>query len=398
MFTSFLYTLRALKVPVGTQEWISLMEALSKDLAESSLTRFYYLARSILVKSEALYDLYDQAFLICFKGHEGELDLKKELLEWLNKIVDPAHRPQLPPGLEKLDLEELRRRFLERLKEQMEEHHGGNHWIGTGGTSPFGHSGAHPSGIRIGGAGGGRMAVKIAEERRFRNYRLDRTLDKRELNVALKRLRRLDRVGVAEELNLEKTIDRTCKNAGDIELVIEAPHKNQAELLLFMDVGGSMEPYAHLMESLFRAAHASTHFKAFKYFYFHNCIYDRVYTDMEQRKAIPIEEIFRKYRNTFYAILVGDACMNPYELFSVGGVIDYNDYNETPGIEWLMRLRQHYQKSVWLNPEPERLWPHHPTIQGISKLFKMYPLSVHGLTKAVDELRRGMASSFSPSP
>ncbi len=395
MLLEFFYTLRALKIPVGTQEWLTLMDALAKDLSESSLTRFYYLARSVLVKSEALYDLYDQAFLMCFKGKEGDLDIKKELLDWLDRIVDPANRPQLPPGLETLDLEELRRRFLERLKEQMEEHHGGSHWIGTGGTSPFGHSGAHPSGIRIGGPGGGRMAVKIAEERRFRNYRLDQTLDKRELNVALKRLRRLDRIGVAEELQLDKTIEKTCKNAGDIELVIEPPKKNQAELLLLMDVGGSMDPYAHLMEALFRAAHAATHFKAFKYYYFHNCIYDKVYTDMEQRKHIPTEELFRKYRNTFHVVLVGDACMSPYELFSVGGIIDYNDHNDTPGIEWLHRIRQHYRRSVWLNPEPERVWYHHPTIQGIAKVFRMYPLTIAGLTRAIDDLRRGeMALHF----
>ncbi len=389
MFTLFLYTLRALKIPVGTQEWITLMEALSQDLAESSLTRFYYLARSILVKSEALYDLYDQAFLLCFSEREGALDFKKELLDWLDQWVDPDRRPPLPPGLERLDLEELRRRFLERLKEQTEAHHGGNYWIGTGGTSPFGHGGSHPSGIRIGGAGGGRMAVKIAEERRFENYRYDRILETRQLNVALKRLRRLDRVGVVEELNIDKTIDKTCRNGGEIDLVIEPPRKNQAELLLLMDVGGSMDSYARLCESLFAAAHSATHFKAFRHFYFHNCLYDRVYTDMSQRKSIPTEELFRKFRGTFHVILVGDACMGPSELFDVGGTIDYFDHNETTGFEWFQRLRRHYPRSVWLNPEPEDRWLHHPTIHTIAKLFKMYPLSVEGLTRAVDNLRRG---------
>src|SRR4029453_12741209 len=206
MLLAFFYTLRALKVPVGTQEWICLMDALAEDLADSSLTRFYHLARAILVKSESLFDAFDQAFLMCFKGLEGSFDLKEELLEWLNRFVDPSQRPTLPEGLEKLDLEELRRRFLERLQEQTEEHHGGNKWIGTGGTSPFGHSGAHPSGIRIGGPGGGRSAVQIAEERRFQNYRHDRVLDTRQLKVALKKLRRLDRIGMAEELQMEKTI------------------------------------------------------------------------------------------------------------------------------------------------------------------------------------------------
>lgn len=388
MLLEFLYTLRALKVPVGTQEWLSLMEALSQDLAESSLTRFYYLARALLIKSESLYDLFDQAFLMCFKGREGDLDLKKELLDWLDRFVDSSNRPQATSDAEKLDLEELRRRFLERLKEQMEEHHGGNRWIGTGGTSPFGHSGAHPTGIRIGGPGGGRSAVKIAEERRFENYRTDRILETRQLNVALKRLRRLDRTGVAQELNLDKTIDRTCKNAGEIELVIEPPKKNQTELLLLMDVGGSMDPYAHMMESLFTAAHSATHFKAFHHFYFHNCIYSKVYTDIEQRKAISTEELFRKFRKTHYVILVGDACMNPYELFSAGGIIDYFDHNDTTGIEWFRRVREHYPKSVWLNPEPQRVWDHHMTIQAVKKVFRMYPLSVEGLTGAVDGLRK----------
>lgn len=395
MFSAFLYTLRALKVPVGTQEWLYLMEALFRDLHEASLTRFYYLSRSILVKSEALYDLFDQAFLICFGEREGDIDIKKELLDWLNRFVDPANRAELPPDAERLDLEELRRRFLERLKEQMEQHHGGSYWIGTGGTSPFGHSGSHPSGIRIGGPGGGRSAVKIAEERRFENYRHDRILDTRQLNVALKRLRRLDRIGVEDELQIDKTIDETCRNAGEIELVFEPPRKNQTELLLLMDVGGSMDPYARLCESLFSAAHSSKHFKAFHHFYFHNCVYSKVYTDMAQRKTIPTEELFRRFRRSFNVIFVGDACMGPYELFAVGGTIDYFDHNETPGIEWLQRIRRHYPRSVWLNPEPQVRWMHHPTINTIAKLFKMYPLSVTGLTEAVDNLRR---FTFSPTP
>ncbi len=386
MFIPFLYTLRAHKIPVGTQEWVTLMEALSQDLAASSLTRFYYLARAILVKSEALYDAFDQAFLVCFKGEES-INIKEELLDWLNRMVDPAQRPQLPPGLEKLDLEELRRRFLERLKEQLEEHHGGNHWIGTGGTSPFGHSGAHPSGIRIGGPGGGRSAVQVAEERRFKNYRNDRILDTRQLKVALKRLRKLDRIGLPEELQMEATIDKTCRNAGDIELVFAPPRKNQTELLLLMDAGGSMDMYAHMAEALFSAAHASNHFKAFHSYYFHNCIYSSVYTDIYRRNAISVDELFRRYRKTHYVIIVGDACMNPYELFFAGGNIDYWSHEDTPGIEWLKRLHQHYPLSVWLNPEPEHYW-HHPTIDEIGKIFKMFPLSVSGLTEAVDALRR----------
>lgn len=395
MLLPFFYTLRALKVPVGTQEWLYLMDALSQNLADSSLTRFYYLARSVLVKSEALYDAFDQAFIKCFKDL-ANFDIKKEIAEWLNKLTDPERPPM--PDIDPLTLDELRKRFLERLKEQTEEHHGGNYWIGTGGTSPFGHGGSHPSGMRIGGPGGGRSAVQIAEDRQFENYRHDRILDTRQLKVALKRLRRLDHTGLPQELAMDKTIQKTCKNAGDIELVFEAPKKNQTELLLLMDAGGSMDPYARLVEALFSAAHASTHFKAFHHYYFHNCVYSTLYTDIHHRHAIPTEEIFRKFRKSFHVIFVGDACMGPYELFSAGGMIDYYErrhtsqhYRGLAGVEWLQRIRDHFPESVWLNPEPENSWLYHPTIQAIGKIFKMYPLTVDGLTRAIDDLRKKKA-------
>ncbi len=387
LLLSFFYALRTLKIPVGTQEWLYLLESLSQNLADSSLDKFYYLARSVLVKSEALYDAYDQAFLMCFRDIPAQLNIKDELYDWLNKSLDPKSRPQLP-DIDPLTLEELRQKFLERLKEQEEEHHGGNKWIGTGGTSPFGHSGAHPSGIRIGGPGGGRMAVKIAEERRFQNYRHDRVLDIRQLKVALKRLRRLDREGIPEELDIDKSIAATCKNAGDIELIFEAPHKNQSELLLLMDAGGSMDMYAELAEALFSAAHASTHFKEFKHYYFHNCIYSKMYTNMSRREFIPTQELFRKFRKTFYVVIVGDACMNPYELFAANGIIDYWENEKESGLQWIKRMKEHFPQIVWLNPEPEHYWEIHPTIRAIAGHIKMYPLTVQGLTKSIDDLRK----------
>ncbi len=386
MLLPFFYTLRALKVPVGTSEWLALMQGLCHNLADSSLDHFYYLARAILVKSEALFDAYDQAFLICFKKREGEFNIKKEIEEWLARQVDPALRPKIPE-IDPLTLEELQRQFHERLKEQMEEHHGGNRWIGTGGTSPFGHSGAHPSGIRIGGPGGGRMAVKVAEERRFYNYRHDRVLDTRQFKVALKRLRKLDHEGMPLELNLDKTIKQTCKNAGDIDLVFDPPQKNQTELILLMDVGGTMDPYAELVESLFSAAHASSHFKDFRHYYFHNCVYSKVYSDMYRREAVLTAELFRKFRNSYRVILVGDACMHPYELFFPGGAIDYWETEPHSGLEWLQMIRTHFSSIAWLNPEPERFWDH-PTISAIKKIVSMYPLTVEGLANAVDHLRR----------
>lgn len=387
MLVPFFYSLRAFKIPVGTQEWLTLMEALSENIHDSSLTRFYYLARSVLVKSETLFDAYDQAFVICFKGREGELDIKKEIYDWLNKTLDLSARPALPK-VAPLTLEELRKKFLKRLKEQMEEHHGGSHWIGTGGTSPFGHSGAHPSGIRIGGSGGGRSAMQIAEERKFANYRTDRMLDTRQFKVALKRLRKLERMGPHDFLSLEKTITQTCRNGGDIELVFEAEKINQTELLLVMDVGGSMDPHAELMDSLFSAAHAMKHFKAFRHFYFHNCIYSKLFSDMARRESVTLDEIFKKYRKSFYVILVGDACMNPYELFSSGGAIDYWEHNPMMGLEWLKKIKDHYSKTIWLNPEPKPYWDH-VTIQAIQKIIPMYPLTIDGLTEAIDDLRAG---------
>jgi uncharacterized protein with von Willebrand factor type A (vWA) domain len=235
----------------------------------------------------------------------------------------------------------------------------------------------------------------VAEERRFQNYRHDRVLDTRQLKIALKRLRRLDRIGHDEELVIEKTIDKTCKNAGEIELVFEPPRKNRSELLLLMDVGGSMDVYAEMAEALFSAAHASTHFKEFKHYYFHNCVYSKVYTDMSRREWVPTEELFRSYRNTFHVVMVGDACMNPYELFTPGGNIDYWENDRESGVTWLKRIREHFPMTVWLNPEPEPYWEAHPTILGISKIVKMYPLSVEGLTRAVDDLRK---ERVQPSP
>lgn len=386
LFTKFLYTLRALKVPVGTQEWISLMEALVLNLHDSSLDDFYWLARSLLIKSEALYDAFDQAFLWCFKSATS-LDIGEEVKKWLEKNVDPSMRPDMPEA-EKLKWEELRKKLLERLKEQKEEHHGGSHWVGTGGTSPFGHSGSHPTGMRIGGAGGGRMAMKVAEERRFANYRNDRVLDTRQFKVALKRLRFLDQEGRATELDLDESIDQTCKNAGEIELVFVPPEKNQTELILLMDVGGTMDPYAELVESLFSAAHSLTHFKSFQHYYFHNCIYSKVYTDMYRNEWIATDELFKKFRKSHKVIYVGDACMHPYELFEAGGGIDSWDGSGGSGLTWLKLLKDHFKQSVWLNPENERYW-NHPTIETISKLIPMFPLSVEGLTNAVNQLKKG---------
>ncbi|MFZ5584630.1 MAG: vWA domain-containing protein [Thermodesulfobacteriota bacterium] len=386
MFLDFFYTLRQLKVPVSVTEWMTLMEALSKGHAQSSLTSFYYLARAILIKSETFYDQYDQAFGHVFKNAELPADIRDEIMQWLE---DPLNQLQLPPEeLEKLkrwDLDELRKELEKRLAEQTERHDGGGKWIGTGGTSPFGHSGAHPAGVRIGGMGGGGHAIQIASKRLFRNYRTDVTLDVRQVKVALKKLRQFAKEGPEDELDIEATIDKTCREAGEIELVFARARKNNVKVLLMMDSGGSMTPYARLVDRLFSAAHQMSHFRDFKAYYFHNCVYQDIYKDIYTSEAEPTASLLKNLDGDYKVILVGDAYMAPSELFSVGGAIDYFYHNETPGLEWLRRIKDHFRYCVWLNPLPERAWIH-PTIRTISQTFPMFPLTLDGLEDAVRAL------------
>jgi uncharacterized protein with von Willebrand factor type A (vWA) domain len=386
MFLDLFYTLRQLKVPVSVTEWMTLMEALSKGHAQSSLTSFYYLARAILIKSETFYDQYDQAFGHVFKNAELPADIRDEIMQWLE---DPLNALQLPPEeLEKLkrwDLDELRKELEKRLQEQTERHDGGGKWIGTGGTSPFGHSGSHPAGVRIGGQGGGGHAIQIASKRLFRNYRTDVTLDVRQVKVALKKLRQFAKEGPEDELDIEATIDKTCREAGEIELVFARARKNNVKVLLMMDSGGSMTPYARLVDRLFSAAHQMAHFRDFKAYYFHNCVYQDIYKDIYTSEAEPTASLLKNLDGDYKVILVGDAYMAPSELYSVGGAIDYFYHNETAGLEWLRRIKDHFRYCVWLNPLPERAWIH-PTIRTISQTFPMFPLTLDGLEDAVRAL------------
>ncbi len=386
MFSGFFFTLKKHKVPVSITEWITLMEALHRGFANSSLVNFYYLARSILVKSETFYDQYDEAFQEYFQGIETPDEVTEKVMEWLEESIPALDlTPEELAQLEKLDLDELRKKFLERLREQKERHDGGNRWIGTGGRSPFGHHGAHPTGIRVGGSSWGGRAVQIAAKRNFRNYRTDITLDVRQIKVALKKLRQLKNIGPEDELDIEETIDKTCKNAGDIELVWKKSRKNTVKVLLLMDTGGSMTPYAHLVNRLFSAAHSLSHFKDFKYYYFHNCIYEDLYEDMSKPGSIKTANMLKNLDHDYKVILVGDAHMAPSELFQVGGAIDYYYYNETPGIEWLKRIADHFRHSVWLNPISKTFWQH-PTIAAISNIFPMFEMTVDGLEEAVKAL------------
>ena len=386
MFEDFFYLLRDVGIPVSFTEWMTLQEALNKNLDNQSLLAFYYMARSILVKDIKYYDQYDQAFAFYFKEKTLPEKVRQQLLDWLK---NPANRRQLmqrfPDFFEGIDLEKLREDFEKLMREQKERHDGGNRWIGTGGESPFGNSGVNPAGIRVGGSGGGRMALQVAMDRKFQNYRHDIVLDTRQIKVALKKLRNLRRFGVDEELDLDETIDKTCKNGGDIDIIFRPPRKNQVKVSLFMDAGGSMEPFANLVNVLFSAAHASNHFKDFKYFFFHNCIYEYVFTDIQLEKKVPTAQIVRELDKDYKVIIVGDASMAPYELTTAYGAITYDNQSESPGIEWLKRFERHFKKIVWLNPLDARYWNGWTTI-AIGQIFKMFPLSLQGLDEAVKAL------------
>ncbi|MBL7209604.1 MAG: VWA domain-containing protein [Dehalococcoidia bacterium] len=385
MFTDFFYTLKERKVPVSITEWMALMEALSRGYI-SSLNDFYYLARAILVKSEAYYDQYDVAFQEYFKGIEAPPEIMEQVLDWLK---DPINRMLLSDEeralLDSMELDELLRELEKRLKEQTEQHDGGAYWIGRGGTSPFGHSGQHPGGVRIGGGGGGGSAMQIAEQRQFRNYRHDLTLDIRQIEVALKGLRQLNRIGPEDELDLDKTIDATCKNAGELEFIWRRDRKNAVKLLLLMDAGGSMDPFADLCSLLFSAAHSSSHFKDFQYYYFHNCIYDTVYKDIERRDGIGTDHFLRTLEPDYKVVLVGDAWMATSELIDMYGAIYYYERNHKAGVVRLKQIADHFTHCVWLNPEPPRFW-NHPTVLTIGKVFPMFELTIDGLRQAIRKL------------
>jgi len=390
MFLQFFYALREAGVPVGTQEWIAFLRALELGLHGSSLLRFYHLGRACLVKSEAYFDGYDRAFLQVFHGVETADDETTErLLEWLR---DPKALPELTPEqlaeLERLSHDELMRKFLETLAEQTERHDGGNKWVGTGGRSPYGHGGTHPTGIRVGGPGKSRSAMKVAEERRFRDYRTDVALDVRQLRVGLRKLRQLARSGLATELDLDETIDETCRNAGEIELVFRAPRRNDVRVLLLMDVGGTMDPFYEPVSQLLTALHEERGLRALESLYFHNTIYDVLYTSGQLLRGheVPTGDVLKRLDSRWKVIIVGDAAMHPAELLEPHGNIDPRRVAPTPSLTWLKRIADHFDRTVWLNPERPDEWDMVQTTRVIRRIFPMYQLSVDGLGEAVGAL------------
>jgi uncharacterized protein with von Willebrand factor type A (vWA) domain len=393
MFLGFLQELRRRKVPVGTHEALALAQALSRGLHDSSLDGFYHVARALLVHSEAHLDAFDQAFAVHFKGAEDAgLALTQQLLDWLKEAQE--RRGPLTPEeqalLEQLSGEELQALLQQRLREQKERHDRGGKWVGTGGASPFGHSGVGREGIRLGGPGESRRAVQVAEERRFRDYRGDVVLDVRQLAVALRKLRAFAREGAEEELDLEGTIAETARNAGELEVVTRPPRRPATRVILMMDVGGSMDPYADLVSRLFSAASKATHFKELRTYYFHNCIHGAVYPTGALRGPVPVEQVMAECDKRYKLLLVGDALMAPYELLERTDSNGWYRADGTDGLTWMGRLAAHFPRSVWLNPEPPSTW-RGTTIEPVSRVFPMFPLTLDGLGQAVDRLMRGAA-------
>ena len=390
MFGSFLEHLRGTGIPVSVREYLTFLEALAADVPPHSADGLYHLARCALVKDEKFYDRFDTVFAAYFRGAELAFEQLGGAIpdDWLRKEIEKLLSDEDKAKLQSLgSLEALLETLRQRLAEQKGRHQGGSKWIGTGGTSPFGHGGYHPEGVRIGGEGGQRRAAKVWDARQFRDLDDQVELGTRNIKVALKGLRRLAREGVPEELDIDSTIRGTARR-GYLDLHLRPELRNKVKVLLFLDVGGSMDPHVRLCERLFSAARAE--FKHLEYFYFHNCVYERLWRSNARRHAERFStwDVLRKYGRDWKVIFVGDASMAPYEVTHVGGSVEHR--NEEAGATWLRRLVDTYPSSAWLNPERPADWGYIPSIGLVRELLqdRMYPLSVEGLERAVQALRR----------
>ena len=390
MLIDFFLHLKAKKLPVSTREFLTLLEAMQQRVAGHSIDEFYYLSRACLVKDETFYDRYDQAFGEYFKGVEAIEGMEQEIPEeWLRAMMKKHLTPEEKAKLEKLGWDKLMAEFKKRLQEQKGRHQGGSKWIGTGGTSPFGNNGIHPEGIRIGGeSAGNRTAAKVWGLREYRNLDDSVELGTRNIKVALRRLRRFAREGAADELDLDGTIAGTARNAGWLDLRMRPERHNKVKVLLFLDIGGSMDDHIRVCEELFSAARAEL--KHLEYFHFHNCVYDNVWRDNWRRSTerSPLWDVMHKYREDYKLIFVGDATMSPYEITHPGGSVEYS--NEESGATWLRRMLETWPSAVWLNPEPERAWEYRPSIQLILNIMgeRMFPLTLAGLERAMKQLSK----------
>lgn len=396
MFSKFFYTLKEKGLEVSQGEWLDLQEALDKGLCESSLTQFYYVARMILVKSETEFDKFDMAFEECFKGVKTETEVGKNMLRWLDKsdMMELAHeeaRKHLNQVEEiQVDKDDVEEKFKQRLKDQNEEHNGGSFWIGTMGKTSFGNMGGNVGGVRVGGQTGYQSAFSVVGARKYRDFRDDKVIDNRQFQMALRRLRQFStKLDIPKsELDIDQTIDKTCNNGGYLQIEMMKPRKNAVKLLLLMDSGGTMIPYTRLMNDLFQSVNKSNHFKDVKVYYFHNCIYSKLYKtpECENGDWIDTEWLFRNVGSDYKVIIVGDAAMAPEELYSNTG--NYRGPNGgLSGFEWLHLMRRHYKKIVWMNPKmaPGRA-PWREAETAVKEIFPMYKLTVKGLNEAMVKL------------
>jgi uncharacterized protein with von Willebrand factor type A (vWA) domain len=391
MFFSFVDELRAAGIPASIKEHLTLIEALDAQVIATRPEEFYWLARATFVKDEGLLDRFDQVFGKVFKGLAAEYGTEAVPIpeEWLRKVAELYLTPEQMAEISSLgSWEEIMATLRKRLEEQKERHQGGSKWIGTGGTSPFGAYGYNPEGIRIGQEGGrNRSAIKVWDKREFRNLDNEVELGTRNIKVALRRLRRFAREGAADELDIDGTIDGTARK-GWLDIRMRPERHNAVKLLLFLDVGGSMDPHVKVCEELFSAA--TSEFKNLEFFYFHNCLYESVWKDNRRRFAerIPTWDLLHKFGHDYKVVFVGDAAMSPYEISHPGGSVEH--FNEEAGAVWMKRVANTYPSAVWLNPTPEAYWGYSASTALIRELMqdRMYPLTLHGLDDAMRTLSR----------
>jgi hypothetical protein len=391
MLHHFFTELRTAKIPVTTREYLTLLEALDKGVIEPEIGHFYSVSRAALVKDEKDFDKFDMVFSHVFQGVETLTDMfgEKEIPdEWLEAMMQRLLTEEEMAELKAMDFDELMETLKKRLEEQEERHEGGNKWIGTGGTSPFGHSGYNPAGVRIGGQSQHKRATKVWEQRRYKDLDGERELGTRNLKVALRRLRKFARDGATEELDLDSTISATAKQ-GWLDVVMRPERRNAIKVLALFDVGGSMDPHIKLCEELFSAARST--FKNLEYFYFHNCPYEGVWRSNLRRRTetLPTMDLMHKYPHDWKVIMVGDAAMAPYEITHEGGSVEH--WNEEAGAVWLQRIVDTWPHLIWINPTPEKWWGHSYSTRLVQEIIgadRMFPLTLEGVDAAMKELAR----------
>ena len=391
MLIPFFQHLRAAKLPVSIKEFLTLLEALKAQVIKPSLDEFYFLSRATLVKDERLFDKFDKAFGVYFHGIQALPEIDVDLpLDWLKRQFQREFTPEEKAAIEAMGgLDKVLERLKQLLDEQKDRHQGGNKWIGTNGTSPFGNGGFNPEGIRIGGpSAGNRTAVKVWEQRMYRDYDDQVELGTRNIKIALRRLRKFAREGAEEELDLDDTIASTARNAGFLDIKMVPERHNTIKVLMLLDVGGTMDDHIKQTEELFSAARSE--FKNLEFYYFHNCVYDFVWKNNRRRHSerLMTWDLIRKFNPDWRLIFVGDATMSPYEILQPGGSVEYN--NEEPGAVWLQRLAERFPKFTWLNPEPEGVWEYRQSIAVIRQILshRMYPVTMSGLERAMRELSK----------